>query len=78
DGAVYMAALRGQSLWRIPVDSTGKAGRPQRLMQGQYGRLRTVVSAPDGRLWLVASNTFRGTPSPGHDRILALRLPIQK
>lgn len=78
DGAVYMAALRGQSLWRIPVDSTGKAGRPQRLMQGQYGRLRTVVSAPDGRLWLVTSNTFRGTPSPGDDRILALRLPIQK
>jgi len=78
DGAVYMAALRGQSLWQIPLDSRGKAGKPQRLLQGRYGRLRTVVSAPDGRLWLVTSNTFRGTPHPGDDRIIALRLPVQR
>ncbi|MEP7034834.1 MAG: PQQ-dependent sugar dehydrogenase, partial [Actinomycetota bacterium] len=43
----------------------------------RYGRLRTVMSAPDGRLWLITSNTFRGTPRPGDDRILALRLPIR-
>jgi len=77
DGAVYMAALRGQSLWRIPLDRKGVTGNPQRLLQGEYGRLRTVVSAPDGRLWLVTSNTFRGTEHPGDDRILALRLPVQ-
>ena len=77
DGAVYMAALRGESLWRIPLDSTGNAATPQRLLQGRYGRLRTVVTAPDGRLWLVTSNTFRGSPRPGDDRILALHLPIQ-
>ena len=76
DGAVYMAALRGQSLWRIPLDGNGKVGTPERLLQGRYGRLRTVVTAPDGRLWLVTSNTFRGAPRPGDDRILALRLPI--
>ncbi len=78
DGAVYMAALRGESLWRIPLNSAGSAGEPERLLQGRYGRLRTVVSAPDGRLWLVTSNTFRGTPQPGDDRILALPLPVQK
>jgi len=78
DRAVYMAALRGESLWRVPLDSNGNAGKPQRLLQGTYGRLRTVVTAPDGRLWLVTSNTFRGTPRPGDDRILALRLPIQR
>jgi glucose/arabinose dehydrogenase len=77
DGAVYMAALRGESLWRIPLSGNGKTGEPQRLLQGAYGRLRTVVSAPDGRLWLVTSNTFRGTPRPGDDRILALRLPVR-
>jgi glucose/arabinose dehydrogenase len=76
DGAVYMAALRGESLWRIPLDGKGKAGAAERLLQGKYGRLRTVVSAPDGRLWLVTNNTFRGTPHPGDDRILALRLPV--
>src|SRR5665647_189085 len=77
DGAVYMAALRGQSLWRIPLDGNENAGTPKRLLQGKYGRLRTVVSAPDGRLWLVTSNTFRGTLHPGDDRILTLRLPVQ-
>jgi glucose/arabinose dehydrogenase len=77
DGAVYMAALRGQSLWRIPLGSNGNAGRPARLLQEEYGRLRTVVSATDGRLWLVTSNTFRGTPHPGDDRIIALRLPLE-
>jgi len=77
DGAVYMAALRGESLWRIPLDSKGDAGKPQRLLQGQYGRLRTVLAAPDGHLWLVTSNTFRGTPHPGDDRIIALRLPVR-
>lgn len=77
DGAIYMAALRGQSLWRIPLRGKGKVGTPERLLQGKYGRLRTVVSALDGRLWLVSSNTFRGPPNPGDDRILALPLPLQ-
>ena len=78
DHAIYLAALRGESLWRIPLDANGSAGTPQRLLQGTYGRLRTVVVAPDGRLWLVTSNTFRGTPRPGDDRIIALRLPVQQ
>ena len=78
DGAVYMAALRGESLWRIPLNASGKVGTPERLLHGKYGRLRAVVSAPDGRLWLVSSNTFRGNVRPGDDRILALRLPIQQ
>lgn len=73
DGAVYMAALRGESLWRIPLDAGAVAGQPERLLHGTYGRLRTVVTASDGRLWLVTSNTFRGTPRPGDDRILILR-----
>jgi glucose/arabinose dehydrogenase len=78
DGAIYMAALRGESLWRIPLTATGDVGTPERLLEGRYGRLRTVVSAPDGRLWLASSNTFRGTLHPGDDRILALRLPVQQ
>src|ERR1035437_6926061 len=77
DGAIYMAALRGESLWRIPLDGNGNAGTPKRLLQGRQRRLRPAVPAPDGRLWLVTSNTFRGPLQPGDDRILALRLPIQ-
>ncbi|HEY5249143.1 MAG TPA: PQQ-dependent sugar dehydrogenase [Dermatophilaceae bacterium] len=76
DGAIYLAALRGESLWRIPLEGKGRTGKPQRLLHGTYGRLRTVMSAPDRRLWLFTSNTFRGTPRPGDDRILALPLPV--
>ncbi|MFC8503464.1 PQQ-dependent sugar dehydrogenase [Pedococcus sp. NPDC057267] len=71
DGAVWMAALRGRSLWRIPLQGNG-VGAPQRLLDGTYGRLRDVVDAGNGRLWVVTSNTFRGTPGPHDDRILDL------
>jgi len=76
DRSIYMAALRGQSLWRIPLDTRGRAGTPQRLLRGTYGRLRAAVSAPDGRLWLLTSNTSNGVPRRGDDRIIARRLPI--
>lgn len=72
-GAVYMAALRGESLWRIPV-SGQSAGTPQRLLAGTYGRLRDAVLAPDGRLWILTDNTFRGTPGPQDDRLVAIPL----
>jgi glucose/arabinose dehydrogenase len=71
DGNVYMAALRGQALWRIPLED-GAVGEPQRLLAGTYGRLRTVETGPDGRLWVVTSNTFRGSPRAGDDRVIAI------
>ncbi len=73
DGAIVMAALRGESLWRVPVTGTGdsaKVGTPERLLQGQYGRLRDVAAAPDGSLWVLTNNTFRGQPREGDDKIL--------
>jgi hypothetical protein len=72
-GVVYMAALRGESLWRIPV-SGNRAGTPKRLFEGTYGRLRDAELAPDGRLWVLTSNTFRGTPGPQDDRLIAFPL----
>lgn len=69
--AVYVAALRGESLWRVPLTGDG-TGEPQRLLEDEYGRLRTVTVAPDGRLWLVTSNTFRGEPAEDDDRIVAV------
>ncbi len=72
EDAVYVAALRGESLWRVPLQPDGGTGEPQRLLEGEYGRLRTVTVAPDGRLWLVTSNTFRGEPGPDDDRVVAV------
>lgn len=74
DGAVYMAALRGESLWKTDVAGNRRQGAPARLLEGRYGRLRDVVSAPDGTLWVLSNNTFRGEPRSGDDRII--RVPI--
>jgi glucose/arabinose dehydrogenase len=64
---LYVAALRGQRLWTVPLDG----GEPKAELSGRYGRLRTVAVAPDGALWLTTSNTDgRGDPNEGDDRIL--------
>ncbi|MFE7751965.1 PQQ-dependent sugar dehydrogenase [Streptomyces sp. NPDC057428] len=78
EGSIWMAGLRGERLWRIPL--SGKPGgeplaAPQAFLDGKYGRLRTVLAAGGDKLWLVTSNTDgRGTPKPGDDRILLLKV----
>jgi glucose/arabinose dehydrogenase len=70
---VFMAALRGERLWQIPV-SDGAAGEPADFAVGEFGRLRHAAAAPDGSLWVLTSNTFRGEPREGDDRILRVTL----
>jgi glucose/arabinose dehydrogenase len=55
DGTLYVAALRGQRLWTVPV-SGGEAGEPVAQLVGQIGRIRTVEHGPDGYLWVATSN----------------------
>ena len=71
DGAAYVAALAGRSIWRVPLND-GAAGEPERLLEGDLGRVRTVALAPDARIWVITSNTFRGSPGEHDDRILAM------
>ncbi len=71
-GVVYMAALRGQRLWRIAVGADGKVLSMSALYQGTYGRIRAVTLSPDGQLWILTSNTFRGSPSADDDRVVIL------
>ncbi|MEU5714411.1 PQQ-dependent sugar dehydrogenase [Streptomyces sp. NPDC020403] len=76
-GSIWMAGLRGERLWRIPLSGTDKEplAAPQAFLKGTYGRLRTVLAAGGDTLWLVTSNTDgRGTPKPGDDRILLLKV----
>ncbi|WP_273652179.1 PQQ-dependent sugar dehydrogenase [Cellulomonas fimi] len=74
---VYLAALRGERLWRLPLlpavagDPGAGLGVPQALLVGEHGRLRAVEPAPDGSLWVLTNNTGgRGTPRDGDDRVL--------
>ncbi len=74
DGHLWMAGLRGQRLWRINVSRAGKASQPKAFFTEDYGRLRTVVTDPDGVLWLTTSNQDgRGNPTPADDRIIQIQ-----
>ena len=72
-GRLFLAALGGQGLFRSKLSGT-TAGKPTKLYTGRYGRIRTVVKAPDGSVWFTTSNRDgRGEPKPGDDRILRIR-----
>ncbi|WP_241982398.1 sorbosone dehydrogenase family protein [Cryobacterium sp. HLT2-28] len=68
---LFLAALRGERIWRIDP-STGETSA---WFVNSFGRLRDVVSGPDGTLWFVSNNTDgRGDPSPGDDRLYQVRV----
>ncbi|HET8988294.1 MAG TPA: PQQ-dependent sugar dehydrogenase, partial [Humibacillus sp.] len=70
-GSVWMAALRGQRLWRIPPDGARLVADPQAFLVGRYGRLRSVLARDDHTLLVTTSNRDgRRTPGPTDDRIL--------
>jgi glucose/arabinose dehydrogenase len=74
-GSLWAASLNGERLWQVPVRPDGGVRQPRPLLVGDFGRLRTVVAAPDGSLWVGTSNhDGRGIPAPADDRILRLTL----
>jgi glucose/arabinose dehydrogenase len=71
--SLYVAALRGERLWRVPLDGRGGAGEPEALFTNEFGRLRAVAPAPDGSLWVLTSNRDgRGSPAESDDRVLRI------
>lgn len=67
---MYVGALAGRRLWRIPLRGT-TAGNPTPLFTEDYGRIRAVATAPDGSVWFTTSNRDgRGNPQDDDDRIL--------
>ncbi|MGC5412870.1 PQQ-dependent sugar dehydrogenase, partial [Streptomyces sp. DT225] len=79
-GSLWLAGLRGERLWRVPLSREDGAAKepladPQAFLEGEYGRLRTVLAAGGDKLWLVTSETdSRGTPKPGDDKILLVQV----
>lgn len=75
EDVVYMAALRGERLWRVPL-SGEDTQTPQAYYVNQYGRLRTVVTVPGGRaLWLSTTNSDANGGEPaGADRVFQVTL----
>ncbi|GAA3697798.1 PQQ-dependent sugar dehydrogenase [Arthrobacter ginkgonis] len=66
-GTAYVACLRGQRLWRLPLpepgteyDAGGRLPGAADFLRGNaaaggFGRLRDVAVAPDGTLWLATN-----------------------
>jgi glucose/arabinose dehydrogenase len=76
EGNLFVAALRGQRLWRYALDADGRVTEAEQLLVEQYGRLRQVRQAPDGALWVLTTNRDgRGSPTADDDRIIRLGPP---
>jgi len=71
----FVGALGGLHLLRVrldPADPRRVIGQ-ERLLEGRFGRIRDVVTGPDGALYLSTSNRDgRYTPAADDDRILRI------
>jgi glucose/arabinose dehydrogenase len=59
-GSLWVAALRGQRLWQVPLagpPSAGVAARPRAHLVGAAGRLRDVQQVADGSLWVLTNES---------------------
>jgi glucose/arabinose dehydrogenase len=70
----FVATLRGTLLLRLQIDAASRQVVGQeRLLEGQFGRLRAVVTGPDGFLYFCTSNRDgRGSATSDDDRIARL------
>ncbi len=71
---VATACLLGKRIWLVNTTGNGtQLGQPQAVAVGEYGRLRALVAAPDGSLWVSTSNKEEGgEPGPDDDRLIRL------
>ncbi|NRA06356.1 MAG: PQQ-dependent sugar dehydrogenase [Nitrosopumilus sp.] len=72
NGKYFVASLRGEHLLAIDFDSKYNVVSFEKLFLGEFGRLRNVVSGPDGLYVLTSNQDGRGTPSYNDDRILLI------
>jgi glucose/arabinose dehydrogenase len=75
NGALFMAALRGQRLWRIVLNGENVSSVSSHF-NGTFGRLRLVVKVPgENAIWFGTTNADNnGSGGPGSDRILRSNL----
>lgn len=73
-GNFVVGTLGSKSLHRFVLDGQ-RVKAHEVYLRDAYGRLRDVINAPDGTLWVTTSNCdSRGSCGPEKDRVLRLRL----
>lgn len=72
----FFGCLRGETIIRVVLDGKRVVSQ-ERLLEGQYGRIRDVAEGPDGAIYFSTSNRDgRGSPASNDDRILRL-VPVK-
>jgi aldose sugar dehydrogenase len=77
-GDLFVGTLRGQHLLRVRLDSANprRIVGTERLLENRFGRIRDVVTGPDGALYFCTSNRDgRTSPIADDDRIVRLTAP---
>ncbi|WP_040338262.1 PQQ-dependent sugar dehydrogenase [Candidatus Blastococcus massiliensis] len=76
-GAVFLGALDGERVHAVPVNAAGAVeGELEEFLEGDYGRLRTVVADGQGALWITTSNRDGiGDPAEDDDKVLRIQPP---
>jgi len=73
-GDFFFGTLKAEHVRRVRFEGTGDAAtvaEQERLAEGEYGRIRTVFTGPEGHLHAVTSNRDgRGAPVAADDRLL--------
>ncbi len=71
---LLIANLRGMQILKVELDESGKqVKRSESLFKDEYGRIRNIIEAPDGSLYMMTNNRDgRGNPSDKDDRIIRL------
>jgi glucose/arabinose dehydrogenase len=67
----WVGALAGRALFAVDIIGA-RRGRKTRYFHNRLGRIRAVVTAPDGSLWITTSNRTTGSPAPSDDRVVRI------
>ncbi|WP_458187418.1 PQQ-dependent sugar dehydrogenase [Haladaptatus sp. NG-WS-4] len=73
-GDFFFGTLVGTHLHRVRIDGR-EVVEQERLLEGEYGRLRTVFTGPEDDLYVTTSNQDgrSASPAPQDDRVLRLQ-----
>jgi glucose/arabinose dehydrogenase len=72
-GSLLFVTLKEKDLRRLTFNADGSVAGEEILFDDAFGRLRDVVVAPDGSVYVATSNKDgRGSPLAGDDRIIRI------
>jgi glucose/arabinose dehydrogenase len=72
-GSMLFVTLKDKDLRRLTFNPDGSVASEEVLFDDTFGRLRDVVVAPDGSVYVATSNKDgRGSPLAGDDRIIRI------